>query len=104
MERHRKAHGAGRQWFLHLGNRRPLTEIEVRFYTIVRLHRSLRDLIEKIPKDAWLPIPYWMEVPADVTESEYTHSQSRPGAAPVRRFVRGGEALRQLPADALRQL
>ena len=61
---------------------------KVRFSITVRLHKSLRKLIEAIPEDAWRPIPYWMEGAADVAESTYTPFRSQPDAAPVRLIVR----------------
>ena len=61
---------------------------DVRFSITVRLHRSLRDLIEAIPESDWRPIPYWMEGAADVAEITYTPFASQPGAAPVRLIVR----------------
>ena len=45
---------------------------DVRFSITVRQHRSLRDLIERIPEQEWTPIPYWMEGAADVAETTYT--------------------------------
>ena len=61
---------------------------DVRFSITVRLHRSLRDLIEAIPESDWRPIPYWMEGAADVAEITYTPFASEPDAAPVRLIVR----------------
>ena len=61
---------------------------DVRFSITVRLHRSLRDLIEAIPEADWSPIPYWMEGAADVAEITCTPFASQPGAAPVRLIVR----------------
>ena len=61
---------------------------DVRFSITVRLHRSLRDLIEAIPEADWRPIPYWMEGAADVAETVYTPFRTEPGAAPVRLIVR----------------
>ena len=62
--------------------------MEVRFSITIRQHKSLHNLIEAIPEDAWTPIPYWMEGAADVAETTYTPFQSEPGAAPVRLIVR----------------
>ena len=45
-------------------------KMDVRFSITIRQHKSLRNLIEAIPEDAWTPIPYWMD------------------AAPVRLIVR----------------
>ena len=61
---------------------------DVRFSITVRLHRSLRNLIEAIPEADWRPIPYWMEGGADVAETRYIPFGSGPGAAPVRLIVR----------------
>ena len=61
---------------------------DVRFSITVRLHRSLRNIIEAIPESDWTPIPYWMEGAADVAETTYTPFESEPDAAPVRLIVR----------------
>ena len=63
-------------------------ETNVRFSITIRQHKSLRNLIEAIPEDAWTPIPYWMDGAADVAETTYTSFQSGPDAAPVRLIVR----------------
>ena len=63
-------------------------EMDVRFSVTIRQHKSLRNLIEAIPEDAWTPIPYWMDGAADVAETAYTPFQSEPDAAPVRLIVR----------------
>ena len=44
-------------------------EMDVRFSITIRQHKSLRNLIEAIPEDAWTPIPYWMDGAADVAET-----------------------------------
>ena len=62
--------------------------MDVRFSITIRQHKSLHNLIEAIPEDAWTPIPYWMDGAADVAETTYTPFQSEPGAAPVRLIVR----------------
>ena len=61
---------------------------DVRLSITVRLHQSLRQMIEAIPESDWHPIPYWMEGGADVAETECTPFQSEPDAAPVRLIVR----------------
>ena len=61
---------------------------KVRFSITVRLHQSLRNIIEAIPEADWTPIPYWMEGAADVAETSYTPFDSEPDAAPVRLIVR----------------
>ena len=63
-------------------------ETNVRFSITIRQHKSLRNLIEAIPEDAWTPIPYWMDGAADVAETEYTPFQGEPDAVPVRLIVR----------------
>ena len=63
-------------------------KMKVRFSITVRLHSSLRDLIEAIPEADWRPIPYCMEGAADVAETVYTPFRTEPGTAPVRLIVR----------------
>ena len=62
--------------------------MDVRFSITIRQHKSLRNLIEAIPEDAWTPIPYWMDGAADVAETTCTPFQNEPDAAPVRLIVR----------------
>ena len=45
--------------------------MDVRFSITIRQYKSLHNLIEAIPEDAWTPVPYWVD-----------------GAAPVRLIVR----------------
>ena len=61
---------------------------KVRYSITVRLHQSLRNIIEAIPEADWTPIPYWMEGAAAVAETSYTPFDSEPDAAPVRLIVR----------------
>ena len=61
--------------------------MDVRFSITIRQHKSLRNLIEAIPEDAWTPIPYWMDGAADVAETTYTPFQAEADAAPVRVVV-----------------
>ena len=63
-------------------------KMDVRFSITIRQHQSVRNIIEDIPEEDWTPIPYWMEVAADVAETEYTPFGSEPDAAPVRLIVR----------------
>ena len=63
-------------------------KMDVRFSITIRQHKSLRNLIEAIPEDAWTPIPYWMDAAADVAETTYTPFQAEADAAPVRLIVR----------------
>ena len=62
--------------------------MDVRFSITIRQHKSLHNLIEAIPEDAWTPIPYWMDGAADVAETTYTPFQTESDAAPVRLIVR----------------
>ncbi len=55
--------------------------MDVRFSITIRQHKSLHNLIEAIPEDAWTPIPYWMDGAADVAETTYTPFQSEPMSA-----------------------
>ena len=45
--------------------------MNARFSSTIRQHKSLRNLIEAIPEDAWTPIPYWMDGAATVAETTY---------------------------------
>ena len=63
-------------------------KMDVRYSITIRQHKSLRNLIEAIPEDAWTPIPYWMDGAADVAEATYVPFQDEPDAAPVRLIVR----------------
>ena len=62
--------------------------INVRYSITIRRHKSLHNLIEAIPEDAWTPIPYWMDGAADVAETTCTPFQAEADAAPVRLIVR----------------
>ena len=63
-------------------------KLKVRFSITIRLHKSLRHLIEAIPEEDWTPLPYWMDGAADVAETTYTPFGNEPDAAPVRLIVR----------------
>ena len=63
-------------------------KMDVRFSITLRQHKSLHNVIEAIPEDAWTPIPYWMDGAADVAETTYTPFQTEADAAPVRLIVR----------------
>ena len=63
-------------------------QMDVRYSITVRLHQSLRNLIEAIPEEDWTPIPYWLDGAADAAETSYAPFQSEPDAAPVRLIVR----------------
>jgi hypothetical protein len=60
----------------------------VRFSITARQRKGLRALIEAIPEEAWVPIPYWLEGGADVAETVYTPFKGEKDAAPVRLIVR----------------
>ena len=76
-------------------------KMDVRFSITIRQHKSLRNLIEAIPEDAWTPIPYWMDGAADVAETTCTPFQSEPDAAPVRLIVRRLKPHARFPAGPL---
>ena len=63
-------------------------KMKVRFSITVRQRQSLRHLIEAIPEEDWMPVPYWMDGAADVTETTYTPFRTEPDAEPVRLIVR----------------
>ena len=63
-------------------------KMDVRYSITIRQHKSLHNLIEAIPEDAWTPIPYWMDGAADVAETTCTPFQAEADAAPVRLIVR----------------
>jgi hypothetical protein len=63
-------------------------KLKVRYSVTVRMHRSLRTLIEAIPEEAWTPIPYWIDGGADVAETTYTPFKGEKDAVPVRLIVR----------------
>ena len=52
-------------------------QLDVRFSITIRQHASLRNLIDAIPEEDWMPIPYWMEGAADVAETTCTPSRDR---------------------------
>ena len=78
--------------------------LDVRFSITIRQHKSLHNLIEAIPEDAWTPIPYWMDGAAAVAETTYTPFQSEPDAAPVRLIIRRVQPTPRLPTGSLRHL
>ena len=63
-------------------------EMDVRFSITIRQQARLRNIIEAIPEEDWMPIPYWMDGAAAVAETTYTPFQSEPDAAPARLIVR----------------
>ena len=67
-----------------------LIRMDVRYSITIRQHKSLHNLIEAIPEDAWTPIPYWMDGAADVAETTCTPFQAEADAAPGRGVARTG--------------
>ena len=60
-------------------------QLDVRFSITIRQHASLRNPIDAIPEEDWMPIPYWMEGAADVAETTCTPFQGPPVRLIVRR-------------------
>ena len=79
-------------------------KMDVRFSITIRQHKSLHNLIEAIPEDAWTPIPYWMDGAADVAETTCTPFQAEADAAPVRLIVRRVKPTPGWPTGPLRQI
>ena len=79
-------------------------KMDVRFSITLRQHKSLHNVIEAIPEDAWTPIPYWMDGAADVAETTYIPFQSEPDAAPALAHRPAGEAHARFPVGPLRHL
>ena len=63
-------------------------KMDVRFSITIRQHKSLHNVIEAIPEDAWTPIPYWMDGAADVQRPPISPSRVSPTLPPVRLIVR----------------
>jgi hypothetical protein len=63
-------------------------KMDVRFSITLRQSPATRRLIEAIPDDAWIPIPYWIDGGADVAETTYTPFAAEKDAVPVRLIVR----------------
>ena len=80
-------------------------KMDVRFSITIRQHKSLRNLIEAIPEEAWTPIPYWMDGAADVAESHLSPlPELSPDAPPVAAHRPACEAHARFPAGPLRHL
>ena len=79
-------------------------KMDLRFSITIRQHKSLRNLIEAIPEDAWTPIPYWMDGAADVAETTCTpfRSEARRRAGTAHRPA--GEAHARFSTGSLRHL
>ena len=54
-------------------------KLDVRFSITIRQHKSLDNLIEAIPEDAWTPVPYRVDGAADVAETTYRGRLRSPG-------------------------
>ena len=78
--------------------------INVRFSITIRQHKSLRNLIEAIPEDAWTPIPYWMDGAADVAETTCTPLPGRGGRRAGTAHRPAGEAGARFSTGSLRHL
>ena len=63
-------------------------KMDVRFSITLRQSPATRRLIEAIPEDAWIPIPYWIDGGADVAETTYTPFADQKDAVPARLIVR----------------
>ena len=77
---------------------------DVRFSITVRQHQRLRELIEAIQEEDWMPIPYWMEGAAAVAETTYTPFRGEPDTAPVRLIVRRVRPTPRFPTGPVCQL
>ena len=79
-------------------------KMDVRFSITIRQHKSLHNLIEAIPEDAWTPIPYWMDGAADVAETTCTPFQAEAGRRAGTAHRPAGEADARFPTGPLRQI
>ena len=79
-------------------------KMDVRFSITIRQHKSLHNLIEAIPEDAWTPIPYWMDGAADVAETTCTPFQAEADARAGTAHRPAGEADARFPTGPLRQI
>ena len=74
-------------------------KMDVRYSITIRQHKSLHNLIEAIPEDAWTPIPYWMDGAADVAgavrvdmvEVKFVPDRVEVISGPVRLFVKNSD-------------
>ena len=78
--------------------------MDVRFSITIRQHKSLHNLIEPIPEDAWTPIPHWMDGAADVAETTCTPLPGRGGRRAGTAHRPAGEADARFPTGPLRQI
>jgi hypothetical protein len=61
---------------------------DARFSVTVRMLKPVREAIEAIPDDAWVPIPYWLDGGADVAETTYTAFKGTKDEVELRLIVR----------------
>ena len=61
--------------------------MDVRFSITIRQNKSLHNLIEEIPEDAWTPIPYWMDGADVAFQAVSLRFDSAPGPEEVRLWV-----------------
>lgn len=61
---------------------------DVRFSVTVKLLKPIREAIEAIPDEAWVPIDYWLEGGADVAETSYTAFKGTRDETELRLIVR----------------
>lgn len=61
---------------------------DARFSVTVKMLKPIREAIEAIPDDAWVPIDYWLEGGADVAETSYTAFKGTKDAVTLRLIVR----------------
>ena len=80
--------------------------MDVRFSGTIRQHKSLHNLIEAIPEDAWTPIPYRMDGAADGGRDHLHPLPGRGGTPLPVRLSRPaqGEADARFPTGPLRQI
>jgi hypothetical protein len=61
---------------------------DARFSVTVKLLKPIREAIEAIPDEAWVPIDYWMDGGADVAETTYTAFKGTKDRRELRLIVR----------------
>ena len=79
-------------------------KMDVRFSITIRQHKSLHNLIEAIPEDAWTPIPYWMDGAADVGRDHLHPIPGRAGRRAGTAHRPAGEAGARFSTGSLRHL
>ena len=79
-------------------------KMDLRFSITIRQHKSLRNLIEAIPEDAWTPSPTVWTVQPMSPRRPTTPFQTKQDAAPVRLIVRRVKPTPGFSTGPLRQL